>query len=452
MTHIAQWTAGLKGTPAYINMSDDRIINSPVLDGLKLLPDESVDFIMTSPPYYGLRSYEGAEAVWGSWKGQLGLEPSYSLYIEHLLMVTKELKRVLKPSGTMFWNMGDSYASAGSPLRHKGYPDKIYPQGRNGSFAEPTAYDQGIAPKSLMLIPERFAIGAVDQGWILRNKVVWYKRNGMPASVKDRFTNKYEFVYFFTKSRRYYFNLDAVRKPLILKHIKQAKINNNKYSDSLNPGNVVEFFRIKGSGGNFDYGGINSTNASHYNEKGANPGDVVKIPTGLHSSKYADQSNDSNIGKYMIKGRIKAQEDALALYPGDPEAQKEYTAFIHDHLGHPKGKNPGDVVKIPAVRHKSWASNPGHGFTHARKYDETADGSDFFDIPTKPHSFAHFAVFPETLVEPFMKAGCPPGGVVLDPFAGSGTTAVVGKRLGHPTISIEISASYVEIIKQRLGL
>ncbi|MEM4098965.1 MAG: site-specific DNA-methyltransferase, partial [Candidatus Micrarchaeaceae archaeon] len=293
----------------------------------------------------------------------------------------KELKRVLKPSGTMFWNMGDSYASAGSPLRHKGYPDKIYPQGRNGSFAEPTAYDQGIAPKSLMLIPERFAIGAVDQGWILRNKIVWYKRNGMPASVKDRFTNKYEFVYFFTKSRHYYFNLDAVRKPLVNKRV--VKINNTKYSDSLNPGNVVEFFRIKGSGENFDYNGINSTNASHYNEKGA---------------------------------------------------------------------NPGDVVKIPAVRHKSWASNPGHGFTHARKYDETADGSDFFDIPTKPHSFAHFAVFPETLVEPFMKAGCPPGGVVLDPFAGSGTTAVVGKRLGHPTISIEISASYVEIIKQRLGL
>ena len=188
------------------------VVRANALDYLKQMQDESVDCVVTSPPYYGLRFYEGADTVWGgdpkcehdfelneylpeatrfrtnengigshlntriygnqttksgfckkcgAWYGQLGLEPTYQMYLDHLLMITRELKRVLKKTGTLFWNMGDSYASEGGPSRHKGYSDPKWPKARNGSFDQPTTYPQGIKPKSLMMIPERFAIGMI---------------------------------------------------------------------------------------------------------------------------------------------------------------------------------------------------------------------------------------------------------------------------------------------------
>ena len=93
-----------------------------------------------------------------AWKGQLGLEPTYGMYVDHLMLVMRELKRALKKTGTLFWNMGDSYASSGDPSRHIGYSDPKWDKARNGSFEEPTAFDQGVEPKSLMGIPERFMI------------------------------------------------------------------------------------------------------------------------------------------------------------------------------------------------------------------------------------------------------------------------------------------------------
>ena len=188
------------------------IRNGNVIDELRKIPSESVDCIVSSPPYYGLRSYKGADTMWGgnpecehewmnfkktwhsgtnagtkeltvrgtfhnnfsdingtcskcgAWKGQLGLEPTYQLYVEHLMLVMKELKRVLKKTGTLFWNMGDSYASSGGPSRHFGYPDPKWDKARNGSFEEPTAYDQAIEPKSLMMMPERLALAMIDDG------------------------------------------------------------------------------------------------------------------------------------------------------------------------------------------------------------------------------------------------------------------------------------------------
>jgi site-specific DNA-methyltransferase (cytosine-N4-specific) len=361
-----------------------------VLDKLKEMPNESVDCIMTSPPYYGLRSYKGAETIWGSdpncrhewvkepekrvditgsarnrrglnkaaelidgvprhsdrqyepinsnnakfcskcgaWKGQLGLEPTYQMYINHLMFITKELKRVLKKTGTLFWNMGDSYSGSnqGSGATHKS-PHGIQDVTK-GYFASDTdrktpLAKQDISSKSLMMMPERFALAMIDDGWILRNKVIWRKTNGMPSSVKDRFANKWEYVFFFVKSKHYYFDLDSIRKP--------AKT---------------------GNGVTFGWAGR---------------------------------------GNKRMGGLAQA------------------TSQVSEHIlqNNPKGANPGDVAEVPAVRHKSWFSTPGHEFTHERKYDPNADGSDFMSIATKPHSFAHFAVFPETLVEPFIKAGCP---------------------------------------------
>ena len=165
----------------------------------------------------------------GAWKGQLGLESSYQEYIGHLMLVMRELKRVLKKTGALFWNMGDSYASSGGASRHFGYSDPKWAKARNGSFEEPTAYDQGIKPKSLMMIPERFAMAMIDDGWILRNKLPWIKVNAMPSSKRDGFTPKWEYVFFFTKAQKYFFDLDSIRKPLAessIKRISQKNIPN----------------------------------------------------------------------------------------------------------------------------------------------------------------------------------------------------------------------------------
>ena len=395
------------------------LINNPVLDALKELPDESVDCIVSSPPYYGLRSYSDADTIWGDWKGQLGLEPTYQMYIAHLMLVMKELKRILKKTGTLWWNMGDSYASSGSSNRHSGYPDPKWDKARNGSFEEPTAFDQGIKPKSLMMIPERFAIAMIDDGWILRNKIVWYKRNGMPSSIKDRFSNKWEYVFFFTKSQKYYFDLDSIRKPLAESSIK--RIPQKNIPNQFKSGKSAEFALAEP---------VNN---------------IPKIINSMHK-KY------DGIYSKLIPEEFENDEDPH--HPkGDPTIHGMRLPPQPTQKGafNPKGANPGDVINIPAVRHKSLASNPGHKFTHERKYDPDADGGDFLDIPTRPHKFAHFAVFPETLVEPLIKVGCSEGQVVLDPFAGSGTVGVVAQKLGRSSMLIEISPEYCKIIKERLN-
>ena len=469
-----------------------KLLNGHVLDMLNKIPDESVDCIVTSCPYYGLRSYKGADTIWGgnpecehewisqqnhkdnlrfrdpnhtasvgnnknaeifanptvlsgncskcgAWKGQLGLEPTYQMYIDHLMLVMKELKRVLKKTGTLFWNMGDSYSSKGGSSK----PEQLLKanvgatkSGEQKGIRYITGLSNNISDKSLMMIPERFAMAMIDDGWILRNTLCWFKRNAMPSSVSDRFSNKWEYVFFFTKSQKYFFDLDSVRKPLKESSIKRRKYpmdtinwktrhkdsgirvllepgfsNSTKrtkhdeavqrsgsYDDPLhthpnhpngaNPGDViepetVEFFRQKGQGGNFDYSGINSESGSHYNQHGVNPGDV----------SYDESPYD--------------------LFT-DPNIQSAFFEYL-------ERERPELLM------------------------------SSILDIPIRSHSFDHFAVFPITLVEPLIKAGCPSNGTVLDPFAGSGTVGVVAMKQEKNAILVEISPEYCNIIKKRLN-
>ena len=431
------------------------IINKNVLEALKELPDESVDCIITSPPYYSKRQYKGNDVIWGgdancehewegivgyhdglrfrdpnnksivgnnknkniysdpnvpqnqckkcgAWKGQLGHEPKYQMYIEHLMMVTKELKRILKKTGVLFWNIDDSSPVSGSPSRHMGYPDPKWLKGRAGDFDEPATYNQGIKPKSMMLLPERFALAMIDDGWILRNKIVWYKRNGQPNSTKDRFTRKWEYVFFFVKSKKYYFDLDSVRKPLADPDRMNRAISGKRYSTEE-----------------------------------AKEACLGNPPQGLHKPR-------PNINQY--KGKIPKEEAELFGSPRarewrDASKQKyeETSSYPGKHSGYfnddwterinPKGANPGDIIDTSK--------------------DDDEDECDFWDITTLAHDFAHFAVFPETLVMPLIKSGCPVGGTVLDPFAGSGTTGVVAEILGRNSILVEISDEYVGIINER---
>ncbi len=184
-------------------MKNRTILQGDVLEKLQEIPDGVIDCIISSPPYWGLRDY-GVD-------GQLGLEPDFRDYLKIMSQIMDELKRVLKNTGSCWINLGDTYASSGGPSRHFGYNDPKYGNNKGGNFIEPAAFDQGIIPKSRFGIPERFYINCIDSGWIARNHIPWYKANSMPSSVKDRFTNKWESIFFFVKNQKYYFNLDAVR-------------------------------------------------------------------------------------------------------------------------------------------------------------------------------------------------------------------------------------------------
>ncbi len=444
-----------------------QLYNMHVLDALRKIPSESVDCVFTSPPYYGLRSYKGATVIWGgdknckhimettkplrsrnendivnqnskqatihgsnydtedgavcslcgAWRGQLGLEPSYKLYLDHMLMVTAELKRILKKTGTLFWNMGDTYSA--KPIGAFNGGGSEFEERDMEGIASSGQLDKtvsGISPKSLMLMPERLAICMVDeQQWVLRNKVIWKKLNALPSSVKDRLSNKWEYVYFFTKSRKYYFDLDAIRKPLAESTIREIREGYN--------GNSVK-----------DYDSEKAQNASETKKR------IIASYRSGNKERKIEEFRPTRLGSSI---------------PRSAEAS-------------PKGANPGDVISDYAEWYfnerekKSWHDHENdaeQGFGQQMRGHETenlphpygANPGDVYSLPTYPHAFAHFAVFPEKLVEPFLKAGCPKGGVVLDPFAGSGTVAVVARRMELSSISIEISREYCDILRKRIG-
>ena len=451
------------------------LINKHVLEALKNIPDESIDSIVTSPPYFGLRSYKGAEVIWGegtdcqhewkhieektdwtgpsrnrrglneaaelsdghkrvteksyetvkresnicskcgAWKGQLGLEPNYQEYLGHLMFVTRELKRVLKKSGTMFWNQGDGYSGsfgAGDQVID-GVAPKQYPQSHSD-----------IPKKSLMMLPERFAMRMIDDGWVLRNKLIWYKRNAKPESTKDRFSNKYEFVYFFVKGRRYYFDLDAIRKPLA--ESSMMRLAEKNLGNQFQEGKVAEMAKIS-STGNMKKALVNLRNKS-FNIR------VRDAQKGILKEKWGNlySASDEEIRNYDEKnyhGKIpKGQEESF----GSPRA-RELKHFFNEK-GQGGNLDYDGLNSENASHHHQNGANPG----------------DVLDIPTMPHSFAHFAIFSQTLVEPFIKSGCPKDGTVLDPFAGSGTVGTVARRLSRSSIQIEISGEYCKIIKERM--
>lgn len=269
------------------------------LELLRQEPEGRYDLILTSPPYWGLRDYGPAAArVWdggpdcahkwgelgengqsfcqccGAWRGQLGLEPDWRMYVAHLVEIFSEARRALKPAGSLFLNLGDIYAGG---------------WGAAGS----------VPRKSLVGLPWRVALALVDAGWILRNAIVWRKPNALPTSVRDRFACAYEFLFFFAGSQRYYFDLDAVREPFApstLKRIGQRTIMGQtgglkqiNFNASLpagkapmrNPRDIVKSLAVKVGGSasvGWDEETGNASGAGH-RPLGKNPGDVWDIPT-----------------------------------------------------------------------------------------------------------------------------------------------------------------------------
>ena len=309
-------------------MQTDKIIQGDCIDVLKGLPNSIVNTCITSPPYFGLRDY-GVD-------GQIGLEETPEAYVQRLVEVFREVKRVLRDDGTLWLNLGDSYAGSGGSGNQFNQLEK---DGFN-------KYKQkgmpiGLKPKDLIGIPWRVAFALQSDGWYLRQDIIWHKPNPMPESVTDRCTKSHEYIFLLSKSQKYYYDYEAIKEKA-------------------------------------SYDGRNQTKLM------------------LNESKFKEGSTGLTKQGFQREG------------------------------------NP----------HERWIFKDGEAVRNKRSV---------WTVATKPFSEAHFATFPEELINPCVLAGSPEGGLVYDPFMGAGTTAYVAKKLGRYFLGSELNPAYIEIANRRVN-
>ncbi len=315
---------------------------------LEQLPESCIDFAMPSPPYWQKREYSG---------GGIGLEPDYREYIRHLVDVFSSLQRVLKPEGSFWLNIGDTY--------------------------------QG---KGLLGIPWRVALELTDrQGWILRNSVIWNKVKSGMDNTKDRLGNVYEHVFHFVKQSRYYYDADAIRsKP------RQAKIVNGAVVSATGVSGIRYRRQIE-----------LSTSLSP-EEKQAAFQALEQVLAEVGSGRISDF-------RMIIRGQQRATHSDSEKVSGRAKELRDRGFYILRY--HPNGSKPADV----------WDILPE---------DSQERGT-------------HFAPYPIDLCRIPILATCPPAGIVLDPFCGTGTTLVAARDLGRRSIGIDISRPYLELAYDR---
>jgi len=310
------------------------IYNKNCIIGLQELPEKSVNCCVTSPPYYGLRDYGHGE--------QIGLEETPEAYVQKLVEVFREVKRALKDDGTLWLNLGDSYAGGGG---WSGVPDDwqgISSASKQKRFEHKKKNFEGIKPKDLIGIPWMVAFALRADGWYLRQDIIWHKPNPMPESVTDRCTKSHEYIFLLSKRKQYYYDHEAIFEKAAFDGRKDTVMKGSeKYKNGFGP---------------------------------------------------TDTSNPNTLS---------------------------------------------------VVGHERWKHRTEDG-EHARNKRSV------WTVTTKPFSEAHFATFPQDLIVDCIKAGCPEGGIVLDPFMGAGTTAVVARKLNRNYVGFEINPEYLKIAENRL--
>lgn len=350
------------------------------LDVLRSLPADIVHCCVTSPPYWGLRDYKH--------KDQLGQERTPEEYVARMVEVFREVRRVLRPDGTLWLNLGDSYAGSGRGAGDVHTKNRGNPNSRTGSRT-PCGYHEtarqggaigrawvsahaGYKQKDLVGIPWLVAFALRADGWWLRQDIVWNKPNPMPESVTDRCTKAHEYLFLLTKSARYYFDAEAIAEPAV-------------------------------------YGG----DQERY-DRAARAAEAHKsMPDELHngirprSSWKGSQFHTGKTGDHQL-GR----------------ASKK------------RGEFAGKTNALP-------------GREAFRAITETRNKRSVWTVPSQPYRGAHFATFPPELIRPCILAGCPRGGVVLDPFGGSGTTGAVALETGRAALLIELNPDYAALIRAR---
>jgi len=432
------------------------ILVGDVLEQLKRIPEKSIDCVITSPPYWGLRDY-GEEGQWG-------LEPDFRVYLEKMMNMMWHLKRILKDTGTVWINLGDSY----SANRTYQVPNTITPKTIHQSVPK-NAKLIGIPEKSRLGIPERFYIMCIDENWIARNHISWYKSNSMPSSVKDRFTNKWESIFFFAKQQKYYFNLDAVRE----KSLTDSKPFNIRVRENITGHAQAKL-------GDRSWTATDEELETH-NEKGERKQDNTLGADGKPKANYKGFNERWN------KGKLNAQPEGRSGLNYGMNV-KNYYIERGLEFGNPNGKNPGDVffinprpfpeahfatfpVDLPLkilkcacpdkvckkcgkprnplskpteayqkiIDQKAWRANT------EENWNPKVQGN------ALSHKTGHFSA--EYVTVGYTDCGCNAGwdaGIVLDPFFGAGTVGIAAEKLGLQWVGIELKQEYVDIAKKRL--
>ena len=379
------------------------------------LGDNTVDLIVTSPPYFALRSYQDGGEHYG---GQIGSEATPTAFLEALWAVTAECWRVLKPSGSLFVNLGDKYAGSNG---QSGSAGQLQGGGRNGTrekVASTGGYvpETSIRPKSLMGLPWRYAIGCIDgqadpdgRGWVLRSEIVWSKPNGLPESVTDRVRRSHEQWFHLTREGRYYSNVDEVRE----EHPGRDQVRPEVGVSGMNRGTATGERKITANGGDLAR-----------NPLGKLPGSVWTVPTQplivpdwLDVDHFAafptewprrlilgwsppgicvecGEGRRATVDKVRVGGRVRTEPDSSAVGAG---------VEASGHMA------PGALSKFR---------------TEATRTGESCA----CDKPTAPTTPA----------------------VVLDPFSGTGTVAGVARALGRYGVGCDLSADYMRLAKWRI--
>jgi DNA modification methylase len=373
------------------------IIQGNALEVLRTLPDECIDMVVTSPPYWRLRTYEIPPQTWNDgWQGELGMEPYFYQYVNHLCDIFDEIKRVLKETGSIWVNLGDTYAGSNNGCNDVREKTGLGTRPAEQYKGQKAGRVENLPPKSLCQIPNRFAIEMTNRGWILRNELIWWKPNGLPSPVKDRFPVDFEKIFFFAKSKKYFFErqFEPYGKDQRMAGMQRARI--------------------------YGYDGKGSYQDWYFNKR----------------KKHSWVDSSDKLQKGFGQGK--------------------------------RGKN------VPTLLHPLGRSKRC-----------------IWRIPTKPFAGAHFAVYPSELIRTPILAGCPElvckkcgkptekiieaesnngsrkasdidrwvncdcwagyeQGIVLDPFMGSGTTALVARQLGRHFVGIEVKLEYIKMARNRL--
>ncbi|MAG45100.1 hypothetical protein CL633_04420 [bacterium] len=402
-----------------INKIKNSILLGDTLTELKKLPNDTIDTVCTSPPYWGLRSYLDDDHP--DKPKEIGLEPTIDEFLVKMSAITGQLKRVLKPTGVMFFNHGDCYGGQ----RWSNSPGTgIYGNKRivDGNTIAPKG---NVPAKCLALQNYRLIIKMIDeQGWILRNTIIWNKPNGMPSSVKDRFANKYEPVFMLVKNKKYWFDLDAVRVP----HKTNEPVNYTRPLKSKSRSATIQ--------------PRSKTSLVSYGIGGKNPGDVWRIPTYPFSDAHF-----ATFPPKLIEPMIKAGcPKEICQKCG--EARVRVTETNYEQAGG-KGREKYDT-KNQSGGMETGSCKP-QSMKHGRAMEERKKKNpqrDFIWRWSKKLNAIRKTIG-------WTKCQCKnpkyEAGICLDPFMGSGTTALVARKLGRQYLGIELSAEYLKIIKKRLA-
>jgi len=414
------------------------------IEVLRTLPSESVHCVVTSPPYWGLRDFGTATWVGGdgdcdhvpvdtertAWansvpgpagataknaKGrnetkerggrcskcgatrvdaQLGLEPTPDAYVAAIVAGFREVRRVLRKDGTLWLNLGDSYATGAGQVGerpgggaqgdawngHRGSRGGSSKQPHTGNaigpMTQPNRMPQpGLKPKDRVMIPARVALALQADGWWLRDEIVWHKPNPMPSSVQDRTTSAHEMVYLLTKSARYWYDGAAIAEPSV-----GTNHHDMTGAGTAAPGQTPQRGNRQKVPGGWD------------------------IEPGTHATIHRNGRTPATYREATLPGNVSASTERQRV-----GLNGRWDASVDDGTA-------------PLTRNKR----------------------SVWTVATQPYPKAHFATFPEALITPMILAGCPSDGTVLDPFAGSGTTGLVANRLGRRAILIDLSTEYLD--------